>query len=326
VSSASAHLPFSALAECRTDEGAGDGVPPRRPWSWSPPMTPTPGCGPVTAAPSPGLGSPRAHHRQWDNGSTLSVLPDAGDHLSKLPGDHTPTHADPASGPPTTTRPPPASPAAQLRCPANRPSTRPRPTYEPPVPPPRPTPSPGPSTQRRRHQTTPGGTNGGHPIGHRPPHPRGWLLRQLLPPRRLPAHQGRVLFEAVTGHFGGDTNAACSYLLDEHPAGWSVLHGDVTTPPGYRLPTDPDDLRNQCYCHGDRHDPPRAAGRSHRQPGRGRLCLCHRTRPAAGAPSLHGGWQPVADPVWTAGGRLVALRSSCAETVQAGYGDHSEWS
>ena len=25
-----------------------------------------------------------------------------------------------------------------------------------------------------------------------------------------PAHQGRVLFEAVTGHFGGDTDAACS--------------------------------------------------------------------------------------------------------------------
>ena len=68
-----------------------------------------------------------------------------------------------------------------------------------------------------------------------------------------PAHQGRVLFEAVTGHFGGDTDAACSYLIDQHPAGWSVLHGDFTTPPGYRLPTDPDDLRNQCYCHGDRH-------------------------------------------------------------------------
>ena len=72
-----------------------------------------------------------------------------------------------------------------------------------------------------------------------------------------PAHQGRVLFEAVTGHFGGDTDAACTYLIDQHPAGWSVLHGDFTTPPGYRLPTDPDDRRNQCYCHGDRHDPPR---------------------------------------------------------------------
>ena len=50
-----------------------------------------------------------------------------------------------------------------------------------------------------------------------------------------PAHQGRVLFDAVTGHFGGDTDAACTYLIDQHPAGWSVLHGDFTTPPGYRL-------------------------------------------------------------------------------------------
>jgi hypothetical protein len=63
-----------------------------------------------------------------------------------------------------------------------------------------------------------------------------------------PAHQGRILFDAVTGHFAGDSDAACTYLIDEHPAGWSVLHGDFTTPPGYRLSTDPDDLRNQCYC------------------------------------------------------------------------------
>jgi hypothetical protein len=72
-----------------------------------------------------------------------------------------------------------------------------------------------------------------------------------------PAHQGRVLFDAVTGHFAGDTDAACSYLIDQHPAGRSVLHGDFTTPPGYQHPTDPNDRRNQCYCHGQRHDPPR---------------------------------------------------------------------
>jgi hypothetical protein len=52
-----------------------------------------------------------------------------------------------------------------------------------------------------------------------------------------PAHQGRVLFDAVTGHFPGDTDAACSSLIDQHPAGWSVLHGDFTTPPGYQHPT-----------------------------------------------------------------------------------------
>jgi hypothetical protein len=42
---------------------------------------------------------------QWDNGSILSILPGAGDHISKLPGDPTSSHTDPASGPPTTTSP-----------------------------------------------------------------------------------------------------------------------------------------------------------------------------------------------------------------------------
>jgi hypothetical protein len=44
-----------------------------------------------------------------------------------------------------------------------------------------------------------------------------------------PAHQGRVLFDAVTGHFAGDPDAACRYLIDEHPArlvgaGWRLHH------------------------------------------------------------------------------------------------------
>jgi hypothetical protein len=72
-----------------------------------------------------------------------------------------------------------------------------------------------------------------------------------------PAHQGRILFDAVTGPFGGDPDAACRYLIDQHPAGWSVLGGDFTVPPGYRTGHDPQDLRNQCYCHGDRQEPPR---------------------------------------------------------------------
>jgi hypothetical protein len=49
-----------------------------------------------------------------------------------------------------------------------------------------------------------------------------------------PAHQGRVLLDAVTGHFAGDPDAACRYLIDEHPGGWSVLGGDFTVPAGYR--------------------------------------------------------------------------------------------
>jgi hypothetical protein len=115
-----------------------------------------------------------------------------------------------------------------------------------------------------------------------------------------PAHQGRVLHDAVCGHFDGDTDAACRYLIDQHPAGWSVLHGDFAAPPGYRRHPDPEDLRNQCYCHGDRHDPPRPP-------------LTQQTAHEAWVDyayvigpdrlqvltSLHGGWQPIAEPAWT---------------------------
>jgi hypothetical protein len=48
-----------------------------------------------------------------------------------------------------------------------------------------------------------------------------------------PAHQGRVLHEAVTGSFAGDVEAARRYLIDEHPAGWSYLGGDFTKPAGF---------------------------------------------------------------------------------------------
>ena len=115
-----------------------------------------------------------------------------------------------------------------------------------------------------------------------------------------PAHQGRILFDAVTGHFAGDTDAACTYLIDQHPAGWSVLGGDFTTPPGYRRSTDSDDRRNQCYCHGDRHDPPRPPLDDH--------SARHAWVDYADviAPDrlpvltdVEGGWQPVAEPAWT---------------------------
>jgi hypothetical protein len=70
-----------------------------------------------------------------------------------------------------------------------------------------------------------------------------------------PVHQGRILFDAVTGHFDGAPDAACRYLIDQPPAGWPVLGGDFTVPPGYRTGHDPQDLRDQ--CHGDRQEPPR---------------------------------------------------------------------
>ena len=79
-----------------------------------------------------------------------------------------------------------------------------------------------------------------------------------------------------------------------------MLHGDFDAPPGYRPGHDPKDLRNQCYCHGDRHDPPRPplTDRTARaawvdfayviQPDRLRVLT-----------TLAGGWQPVAEPAWT---------------------------
>jgi hypothetical protein len=115
-----------------------------------------------------------------------------------------------------------------------------------------------------------------------------------------PAHQGRVLFEAVTGHFAGDPDAACSYLIDQHPAGWSVLHGDFITPPGYRLSTDSDDRRNQCYCHGDRRDPPRPPlddrTAHHAWVDYAYVIAPERLQVLT---DVEGGWQPVAEPAWT---------------------------
>jgi hypothetical protein len=89
------------------------------------------------------------------------------------------------------------------------------------------------------------------------PTPEGGFYGAYCHNDGYPAHQGRILFDAVTGHFDGDPDAACHYLIDQHPAGWSVLHGDFTAPPGYRTGHHPQDLRNQCSCHGDRHEPPR---------------------------------------------------------------------
>jgi hypothetical protein len=102
------------------------------------------------------------------------------------------------------------------------------------------------------------------------PMPVGWEGRYCHH-RGNPAHLGRVLFGAVTGHFAGDVDAARRYFIDDHPAGWSYLGGDFTKPAGFARGIDRfADRRNQCYCHGDRHDPaapvitePQAAGFAH---------------------------------------------------------------
>jgi hypothetical protein len=115
-----------------------------------------------------------------------------------------------------------------------------------------------------------------------------------------PAHQGRILFDAVTGNFDGDPDAACRYLIDQHPAGWSVLGGDFTAPPGYRTGHDPQDLRNQCYCHGDRQEPPRPPLTDHTARDAwvdyAYVLEAERLRVLT---NRAGGWQPVAEPTWT---------------------------
>jgi hypothetical protein len=114
-----------------------------------------------------------------------------------------------------------------------------------------------------------------------------------------PGHQGRILFEAVTGHFGGDLQAAGQYLIDAHPAGWSVLHGDFSLPPGHQRHPDPGDRRNQCYCHGDRHDPPRPPldADSARAAG---VDYAYLLDPDRLTVLLNrDGWLPVAEPAWT---------------------------
>jgi hypothetical protein len=118
-----------------------------------------------------------------------------------------------------------------------------------------------------------------------------------------PAHQGRILFDAVTGHFAGDTDAACRYLIDQRPAGWSVLGGDFTAPPGYRTGHDPQDLRNlrnQCYCHGDRQEPPRPPLTDHTARDAwidyAYVLEADRLRVLT---NRAGEWQPIAEPAWT---------------------------
>jgi hypothetical protein len=114
-----------------------------------------------------------------------------------------------------------------------------------------------------------------------------------------PAHQGRILFTAVTGQFAGDPEAAGQYLIDQHPAGWSILYGDFSAPPGYQQHPDPGDRRNQCYCHGERHDPPRPPldADSARTAGIDYAYVLDADRLTVLV--NRDGWQSVAEPAWT---------------------------
>lgn len=89
-----------------------------------------------------------------------------------------------------------------------------------------------------------------------------------------PTGLGQFLTELLTGHFANDLPAMLRVLIDEHPAGWSIIVGkDFSLTAGYTRdaahpdPSDPlyrakleayrtsaDFCRPQCYCHGKRHE------------------------------------------------------------------------
>lgn len=86
------------------------------------------------------------------------------------------------------------------------------------------------------------------------------------------------LLRRVREHFKGNVEAMLRFVIDEHPAGWSVLDGDLSLTPGYvedisTLPVYPEGTtitghdgaqhdmtgminyracRPRCFCHGDR--------------------------------------------------------------------------
>jgi hypothetical protein len=75
-----------------------------------------------------------------------------------------------------------------------------------------------------------------------------------------PEGLGKTLWDLWHDRFNRDTKAMLETLIDQHPAGWStIVDADFSLPIGYvkfdfssdQLPRNP-----QCYCHGDRHEPP----------------------------------------------------------------------
>jgi hypothetical protein len=81
-----------------------------------------------------------------------------------------------------------------------------------------------------------------------------------------PSGLGKSLYEIYNGHFQQDLPKMMSFLVDEHPAGWSTIKDcDFSLAPGYMFHDyrttsweeywDSEDYRRpHCYCHGARHD------------------------------------------------------------------------
>jgi hypothetical protein len=68
-----------------------------------------------------------------------------------------------------------------------------------------------------------------------------------------PTGLGAALWSLYLGHFERNVVAMTTFLIDEHPAGWSQIVGaDFTQPIGFGLPTG----GPACYCHGQRSEGP----------------------------------------------------------------------
>ena len=90
-----------------------------------------------------------------------------------------------------------------------------------------------------------------------------------------PSGVGKALYDAYNGHFKQDISKMLSYLIDEHPAGWSNLVGaDLRKKTGFRKDRAMQktlarrsrgeitweqyrSIENypECYCHGERREP-----------------------------------------------------------------------
>jgi hypothetical protein len=110
----------------------------------------------------------------------------------------------------------------------------------------------------------------------------GWPPRPMAVAREALVDDGRILFDAVTGHFHGDPDTACHYLIDRHPVGWSVLGGDFTAPPGYRTGHHPRTGATSATATATATNHPTTTHRPHRPRRPHRLRLRARACPAAG--------------------------------------------
>lgn len=83
-----------------------------------------------------------------------------------------------------------------------------------------------------------------------------------------PSGLGKTLWDALHGSFAGDIHGLLKLLIDDHPAGWSVINDrDLTKPAGFvnwgdypkkaNGETDYaaiEKLGPACYCHGARNE------------------------------------------------------------------------